>query len=157
MARVISDTVKAHLYALNTDEPFLVLLEVDEPTLAEPIRLVANSLAITHDGDVYLPMWFEVGLPEDDGESLGETTLVIDNIDRAVGDAVRSVSGRPTALMSLVSETDWDEVLAGPFDLEIEQVEISQTTATATAIAPEGLFNWYPFQVRTQTTEPGIY
>jgi len=159
VARTIAAATKAKLYAPETSEAFLLCVTIDEANLPEPIRLVYNTESITRTAGEFLPMYFSVQLPPDDGQSMGQSTLSIDNVDRQIVEAVKLVVGKPTFTIEAVVASDPNQVIYGPHVLEAEGADWDRNSVTARAVTGRGMRNAYPNTAhrRTQAVDPGIY
>lgn len=116
---------KRAAFAQNTGEAPIILLQIDHPTLATPIRVCHNTEAITHDGDSYLPFPFLIDLPADRDDELPRVTLTIDNVDRSIIPAFRAITSPPTVTMKVVLATSPDDVEAGPFEFSMREINYS--------------------------------
>lgn len=123
MSRSVSTTARAAMYAAQTSEVFLELLEIDHADLSDPIRVVNNTEAIVHGGNTYLPFPFRVDLPDDVEGVISTAKLTIDNTDRQVVTAVRTVSTAPTVTLKIALASSSDIVEAGPFEFRLRNVE----------------------------------
>ena len=77
------NAIKA-LLVQDTDEVFLALAEITHESLQEPLRFVANTQNITHNGATYQAVAFSFTPPTCTGESSTPAKLTIDNIDREI-------------------------------------------------------------------------
>lgn len=107
--REFSVTATAALVAEETDEVFLDLLIIDHADLAAPIRLVRNMENITHLGQTYIGMPFDIELP-DEGERPGEARVSVDNVSREITNAIRSITSPPTVVYRLIVASDPDVI-----------------------------------------------
>ncbi len=86
---------------------WLPFIEISHPTLTTPIRAVSDVIDYQWGGATWTayPFGFR-RISDDDG--MPETQLVIQNIDRRIGAAIRSLSGRVGVSMWLLSSADFD-------------------------------------------------
>lgn len=105
--------------AAETDELFLVLLTIGQGLLDPPIRVVNDALALTSRGAAFIAFPFEIALPADDPETVRRVTLRIDNVDRAIVAALRSLAAPPRVTIEVVRRAEPDIVEAGPFDMQL--------------------------------------
>jgi len=112
MSRSISADFYTAIYAQETDKILLTLIEITHPDLAAPLRLVNNTEAIVSDGETYYPYWFSVMFPEEDNGRIKEVRLVMDNTDRQLVIALRSITSPATinVRFALASSPDVVEV-----------------------------------------------
>lgn len=94
MSRSLSAAARAALYAQETAGLFPVLLEISHPDLAETIRVVDNSVDLVYLGNTYKAYPFRFDPPDETADNKAGAKLTIDNIDRSIVLAVRSISSR---------------------------------------------------------------
>ncbi|NNG04359.1 MAG: DUF1833 family protein [Inquilinus sp.] len=116
----VSATYKQAAYAAETGEAPIVLLTIDHADLAAPIRVTSDAVDTASRGDTYVAFPFRVSLP-DDTEEAARARLEIDNVDRRIVEAVRSISSPPSVRLEVVLAGTPDLVEAGPFDFELEE------------------------------------
>ncbi len=157
MSRNVSATARQAMYAPGTSEVFLMLLQVDHEDLAQPIRVVDNTEAVTHGGNVYLPYPFELLLP-DDSEQIKEVRLTIDNTDRMLMTAIRTIDqDKPTVTFKVILASSPDTVEAGPFECVLSSVTYSLKTITASLIYEDRLQVKVPALEFTAKDFPGLF
>ena len=61
--RTLSSAAQAAVFAAQTGEAFLVLLELNHADLATPIRVTSDAVATVSNGDTYTPFPFFISLP----------------------------------------------------------------------------------------------
>jgi hypothetical protein len=83
--------------------------------------------------------------------------LSIDNVDRTIVEAVRTVSSPPTASLSVVLASDPDTVEAGPFELTIREVQYDALVVTATMAVEDILNEPFPGDLFTPQNFPGLF
>lgn len=157
MSRNLSSNALASMYAQETSEVWLVLLEIDEAGLSEPIRVVNNNENVTHNGNVYEGFPFELPMPDEVENQVTSVTLTIDNVDRRIVQAVRSLSSPPTVTMSVVMASSPDTIEAGPFEMTLKD-------ATYTALTVVGRLGFedfedepFPGETFTPQNHPGLF
>lgn len=124
MPRSLSTTALAALYAQETGEALLVLLELSHPTLATPIRAVNNHAAVTSNGDEYLAYPFEATLAGEEEDKAPAARIRIDNVDRSIVRAIREITGEPlTAKLSVILASSPDAIEVGPLAFKIRTVD----------------------------------
>ncbi len=150
-------TLEAEVYKQETGEAFLVLLTISHDDLAQPIRVVNNQENITSNGNLFVAFPFEIELPGSGGNSLPEVTLRIDNVDRQIVQAIRSISGAPTVTLEVIMASTPDVIEAGPYEFTLRN-------ATYDALAVEGRLQFkdilnepYPADSFTPSGFPGLF
>jgi hypothetical protein len=100
----------ADVFAEASGDVWLPFLQIDHPALSEPIRVVSDVLSYTWGGATWLPYPFALArLTDEDAQP--ETRLIVQNIDRRLGSALRVLSGRASVSMWLLSSSDFDLTL----------------------------------------------
>lgn len=138
--RSLSATARAAINAQETDQVFLVLLTISHSDLAQPIRVVRDHNNITSRGDQYLAYPFDVTLPDDREDTITTVSLTIDNVDRSIATAIRTIAGAPDVTLEVVRADDPDEVEAGPFDFKLRDVTYNALTVSG-ELAFEDILN----------------
>lgn len=110
--RTLSPSALQSAFAQETGEVWLVLCTITHPELASPLRFVNDMQSLTSRGNVYLAFPFEVEFPEEDADSPGEARIVLDNIDRSIVKAIRSMFGPPEVTLEVVLASSPDTVEA---------------------------------------------
>jgi len=122
MPRTVSLPAMQGALAQETDEVYLVLLEVDHSTFPSPLRFVNNDADITSGGNVYTAFPFDAQLPDDTEEKEPLATLRITNVSRELIDEIRSIQSPPSMTISVVLESSPNTIEWGPLDLETRGV-----------------------------------
>lgn len=98
----------------STGEVWMPLLTITHPSLQQPLYLANNNENIVSRGATFLGCPFQVNLPKEDGDQPGTATVSIDNVDRRIVDAVRTLPiGQPLSInieIILASSPDYVEV-----------------------------------------------
>jgi hypothetical protein len=170
---VTSSTFKSALFAQQTDEAILVLLEINHEDLSAPIRVVNNPEDIVLGGEVYdddglvtdgigtvtdgtgvtySAFGFEVNLPDNDGR----TEITICNVDRQIVETIRSVDTPPSVRMSVVLADTPDVVEAGPYDFELSDVTYNALIVRGTLAFDYLQDEPYPGDRFTPAQYPGL-
>ena len=151
--------MKAALTAQETDQIPLVLLAINHSDLAAPIRVVNNGANITSNGVLFVAFPFEVTLPDDEESTLATVTLTIDNVDRTIVTAVRSMSNDELATceMDVILAATPNTVEAGPFNFSIKQISYDASKVTAEMAFEDILNEIYPKDDFNPNDYPGMY
>jgi hypothetical protein len=158
MPRSLSSRARRAIFAPQTGEVFVVLLELTHPGLAAPIRVCSNGEAVNHGGNDYLAFPFRATLLSEPEDSVPVAQIEIDNVDRRIVEAIRSVSGEPiTATMKVVLASTPEFVEAGPFTLKLRDVSYDALTVAGT-LSPDDTFTAaFPAPLMSPTTLPGLF
>lgn len=140
----------------QTEEVWLLILKITHPALAEPIRVVNNTENITSNGELYLAAAFKMDLP-DDTEGVPSVDIEIDNVDRAITDAVRAISSPPSVVLSVILASTPDVIEAGPFDMTLASVDYNALKVTGTLIYEDILNEPFPGESFNPAKYPGLF
>lgn len=157
MARSVSNTLTAAVNAQETGEVFLVLLTLDHADLAAPIRVVDNNEDIVSGGDTYVAFPFELTLPSDVEGRVPSARLVVDNVDRQIVQAVRSVSSAVDVTIEVILASDPDTIEAGPFTAKLRNIDYDAAQVSGDLVFEEVLSQPYPGQSFNPATTPGLF
>lgn len=130
--RSLTPELLSAIHAQETDEVILPLVTLNEASLAAPIRIVPNYTPITHQGNDYLPLAFEVTLPDEEAEGVPVVQWTADNVDQRLVAALRQVSGVVSATIVWVLASDPDTVQFGPLDVEMRAAQYNTRTISGT-------------------------
>lgn len=100
--RTLSQNALNSAFAQQTDEVWLVLLTIEHPSLATPLRFVNNMESVTSRGNLYVAFPFEIEFPEQDPDTAGEARITIDNIDRQIVQTIRSIASPPQVTLEVI-------------------------------------------------------
>jgi hypothetical protein len=82
MPRVYSSEFKSTLAEVSAPEAPLVLLQIDHPELAQPVRVVNDTEDLTSNGNLYVAIPFRCTLPDDFENQLPKARLSVDNVGK---------------------------------------------------------------------------
>ncbi len=115
MSRTLSSTALAALFAQETGECLLYLIEFDHADWGAPVRVVNNNEDVVSGGDTYSAYPVKMTLPsEDAGRPQVQTKLVIGNVDRQVVSLFRALSTMPTCAVSIALGSTPSTIEYGP-------------------------------------------
>lgn len=120
MSRVDAAAQRVVLEAEQSPHALLAFLTITHPGLDEPIRVVSDVMDYQVDGLLWSGRPFGHQLLTD-GEGTARTQLVIQNVDRRIGAALRRATERAKLRLEIRSSGDFDlsvdprvEVVANP-------------------------------------------
>ena len=157
MSRSISATAKAAAFAQQTDQVYIVLLTIDQEDLDAPIRLANNYTDIVSGGETYTGFPFAIELPTDQDEQIPAARLTIDNVDRAIVNAVRTMTTGAVVTVSVVLAASPNTVEIGPFVMTLRNVSWNATTVSGTLQSEDLLNEPFPGEFMTPNTFPGLF
>lgn len=122
MSRVLSNALRAQLNAQDSNDPLLTLVTITHPDMVEPIRLVNNTEDITSNGHLYSAFSFTCGLPNDDGESIKQVQLNVDNTSLEFISTIRSITTPMSVNIDFILVSIPDIIQFSLEDLEVRSV-----------------------------------
>lgn len=122
MPRTLSATAIAALNAQETGEVWLVLLTISNPGITT-IRVVNNTENIVSRGNTFQAFPFEIELPGQDPDTPASARLRIDNVDKQIVEAIRSISTPPNITIEVILASQPDTVEIAFSDLTLRSVE----------------------------------
>lgn len=153
-----SDEFKINVNKLNADEAVLVLLEIQHPFIAEPIRLVSDSVKIISNTNTFLPMGFDLKRQDDVQGELPKLTLKIPNVGRALVRWIDSSNGGMNATMNfMLARRTSPNVIEESLILGIEKVSINTDTVTFSLIVQNNLIKRSMKYIFDTKRTPGLF
>lgn len=122
MSRTLSSAALASMHAEQTDEVWLVLLTISNPGMTT-IRVVNNTEDIVSRGNTYIGFPFEIELPGQDPDSPSSARLRIDNVDKRIVEAVRTITTPPEVTIEVILASQPDTVEIAYSNLSMRAVE----------------------------------
>lgn len=157
MSRLLSGSAQQALYAAETEEAFLILLTIAHDDLAEPLRVTSDAVATTSRGDVFVPYPFALTLPDDLDDRAARARIVIDNIDRQIVLAVRSLTSSPTILIEIVRAAAPDTVEAQFVDFRLTDVSYDAYRVEGVLTIEDFTAEPYPAAIFSPSQFPGLF
>lgn len=160
MARDVSSTMDAAIAQQQTEEAFLILIELDHADLDDPLRFVNNSEGddITSNGDVYTAYPFRTNIfPEDSNSRVPQVTLTIDNVARELVETIRNICSPISIDISVILESAPNTVEVGPLSYTIKAVNYNAFQIVAQLSHEEFLNLRFPAGKFTQSNFPALY
>jgi hypothetical protein len=157
MSRILSTAARQAMFAAETEQVFLLLLTIAHADLAETIRVAHNSQDVVSRGETYLAYPFRIELPADRDDQVAQVQLSIDNVDRQIVQAVRSLSGSPSVTLEVVLASSPDLLEAGPFEFSLLDAGYDALTVTGTLGYEDVLNEPYPGDSFTPNLFPGMF
>ena len=108
--RNVSAILQRAMYAQDTKEVVLLLLTIAHANLVTPIRVVNNLEEIVSQGYTWAAFPFEITLPIESDDQIPVMTIRIDNVDRQIVTAIRSLQGAPDITLDVVVASQPDIV-----------------------------------------------
>ena len=169
MSRTVSQAARRAMYDQNTDEVFVILIEISrENDPANPIRAALDSenldSRVTVSGtDTYSTAvtfaggFFGIDLPEESGETSSTVRISIDNVDREIVVAIREATEPPDVRMWVVLKSTPHVVEAGPYYFVLESAEYDAQSVVGELTFEEVTNRKYPKHEFTPYLVPGLF
>ena len=153
----LSAEARGMMFAEETGDGLLVLLTIDHAELAVPIRVVNNQVDVTSRGDLFTAFPFELTLPTNEPDRPPQAQLVIDNVSREIGQAIRTVTSSPTVLIEAVRINDFDALeLAFPA-MNLRNVRFDVAKVTGDLMSEDLQLEPYPAYTFSPAHFPGLF
>lgn len=151
----LSSGLLAQLYCQNSNDPFLTLIELSHDTFPEPYRFVNNSVPIVSRGNTFQPFPVKITLPADDGESIREVALELDNISLELIAAFRSLTGKQQVgvKLEMILASMPDDVQMSLEELKIKTIQYNRTSI----VCKLGLDDFLGTALTSESYTPSIY
>lgn len=131
MANQLSPELLAEIFGQSSDDPFLMLVEVNHPTFSAPVRLVNNTQDIVSRGETYISFPMEVTLPVDDGESAREVSIQFDNVSLELMDELRTITSPADVVVEMVLASNPDDVQISLEELKMGSIDYNKQRVRA--------------------------
>jgi len=160
MPRPLSDALKTALYAQQTGEVLLAICAISHPSIVNgPLRVVNDLQDFVSNGLTYTAFPFQVTLPADGEDGRTSLRLVLDNIDRTVVQAIRSIppSSTPTVQVDLVLASQPDVVEISFPNLTLRSVDYDVFVVEGDLELDEDDREPFPYASFTPQLFPGLF
>jgi hypothetical protein len=133
MPRTVPLTLRNSLFAQQTSDVAVVLIEATHSLLDSPIRVSSDPTEVlsnepryygtVHDGNNYMFVWMSVMVPGEEEDSSPSTQIVLEDVEHQVGDLLRSFQTPATITLTLVSASAPDFIIQQWVDLKTVQAQ----------------------------------
>lgn len=156
MANNLSPELLAQIFYQQSDDPFLTLVTLSHANFS-PVRLVNNSENIISRGETFLAFPFKIRLPMDDGESVREVKLEIDNVSLELIDEIRTATTPVDVKIEMILASIPDEVQIALEELKIQSVSYNSSKITARLFMDSFLSTSMNAETYTPTNYPALF
>jgi len=157
MSRPLSNPAKQGVFAQETEQVFLPLVTITHPDLAEPIRVVRNTEDIVSRGQEFVALGFDLTLPDDSEDSVPAMKLEIDNVDRRIVEAIRTITSPAQVTTEVVLASQPDTVEAAFEGYTLRDTEYDALRVTGTLALEDVLNEPFPSGTFTPNLFPGMF
>lgn len=159
--RTLSSDALVAMFAQETDKVLLARIEISHAAIVGgPLRFVNNLTNIIAGANTYTAFPFQITLPdEDDQGGVPKVKLLIDNVDRQIVQAIRSLppSPAPTVKVELFLAHQPTVVEVSYADLILRQVPYNVFTVEGELLLDEDDLEPYPQYSFTPAHFPGLF
>lgn len=158
--RSLSPAAVLQALAINSDDVFLHLVEINHSSLAQPFRFVADNVDVEADSIVYSAVQFELALLDERPDEFPRPTAILDNTDLSIITALRQMlpqQGLPTVTHTVVLRSQPTVVEYGPVEYKIRDVSGDADTISASMVLAAIEFEQWPLHTINPTNSPGAY
>ena len=164
----VSNTFKQAAFAQETDEVFVVLVTLDSDELAEPIRVCSDPFekleelgediyGMISNGETFIFLPFDIQLPRDDKTGTVSAKMSIENTDRRIIEAARSVTKPVNVNIQCVLASDPDAI-----ELEFNHFQLSNIKYDVMTVDGDLTLNYwglepFPSNRFTPSNFPGLF
>lgn len=157
MSRSLSQLARQALFAPETGEAFLVLLTISHPGLEQPIRITSDAVDTQSRGLGFIAFPFDIVIPDDTEGASPRARVTIDNIDRTIVAAVRSMNAPATVLIEIVRAADADTVEAAFPDFRLINVSYDARTVSGDLAIEDFTAEPWPASRFSPAGFPGLF
>lgn len=155
--RTLSSAAQGAVFAAQTGQAFILYIKIDHADLPAPIRVNSDAVVYVRDGENWHPFPFAVAMPPERDDRLAGVQLIIDNIDRSIVNAVRSVSSAPTITLEVAMGSSPETLEAGPFVYTLKNAKWDAHTVEGDLAFEDILNEAFPGGSFTPQTHQGLF
>lgn len=157
MSRSVSAIFREAAYAQETNQVFLLTIEISHPKLTDSIRVVVNTQNVVSGGKTYVGYPVDVELPTDVQDSPPQAKLTIDNISTEITRAIRSIRSKPKVVIQIILADTPDVVECTFPDFEMQGVSYDSMTVSGTLMVEDFTTEPFPMLSFTPGFFPGLF
>lgn len=166
MSRNVSNAFKAAAFAQQTGEAWILLVTINSPNLAQPIRVasdpyevlpIAGVRGVVSRGDEYIYLPFSISLPAQDDTGIARAKISIDNVGRDVVLAVRQSQSKISIAIEVVLASALDTVEMSLSDFTLDGISYDALTIEGEISVEYYDLEPYPARRFTPSDFPGIF
>lgn len=158
MARNFTDNLKANLIRTSVNESPIVLLEITNPLITNPIRIVRDHKDVVSNGNTYTACMFDVSLPEEKDKEMPSASISIDNVSRTLTRFFEQLQGGPDTSVRFIQilRSDPDTI---EYDITLDLVNVIVTPYRVSGkLSYDNLANKQSVtRVYNKYTSPGLF
>jgi hypothetical protein len=157
--RTLSANAFRELFAQESGDTFLTCLTLSHASFSSPIMVVYNNQPVVRTAGTFTPCLFQINLPEEVEGQVPEIHLTIDNVDRAITDAIRTITGsRVKVTLEVVLGSNPNDIQFGPADFFLMSADYNADTVSgALSLDDDVLNSTFPATQYTPSSSPGLF
>ena len=152
---MVSATFTSAIMGQETSEAFIVLIKIDHPSLSAPIRVSSDGVDTPSNGETFIAFPFELELPISDPDQPPRARITIDNVDRSIVTAIRSISSEATVDIDVVLASDPDTLEISYSGFKLTNVDYDALTVSGDLGFEDFFSEPYPSRVFSPADFPG--
>lgn len=169
MSRTITPAIRSDLQAQSSPHALLGFLTITHRNLIEPIRVVSDPLNYVIGGVEFIGCPFEFQLLTDEDQP-PMTQVRVQNVDRRIGEAIRTVTDRAQVMLEARSTADFNlaviprvelpggsSVIYGFRHFDLIDVTVTPLEVTGTVMLRDYSQEPWPGKRATQSRCPGLF
>lgn len=158
MPRVLSERARRSLFSQETADVWVALLTISHPSIST-IRVCTGGADVTSSGQLFSAFPFSITLAGSSEDTIPAARLRIDNVDRRIVEAVRSVAAMDpisVGLALVLAETP-NVIEVGWFDFALREVRYDSLAVEGTLRHEDIFSDPWPHEVVSPSRFPGIF
>ena len=155
--RSLSVLTRQALAAQESGEVLLYLIDLAHDTIPT-LYFVKNNELIVHQGNEYVPFPFDLTMPDDTADTISRINLSIDNVDRQIVAAIRSISTPPIITLRFVLASEPNTLLGKAIPCTLRSTVATAGTVTGELWPVKNIADEpYPQHMITPALFPGVF
>ena len=152
---MVSSTFTSAIMGQETSEAFIVLIKIDHASLSSPIRISSDGVDTISNGETFISFPFELELPISDPDQPPRAKLTIDNVDRSIVTAIRSISTEATVDIDIVLASAPDVLEVSFSGFKLVNVDYDALTVSGDLSFEDFFAEPFPSRVFSPADFPG--
>lgn len=157
MSREVSTDALSEMFDQETGEVYAILLTLDHADLDSPIRVTPIGEGITSNGNDFSFLPFDISLPDDPDNGQHRARLAMDNVDRQIVQAIRSLNSAPTITIQIVRYSDPDVIEAEWTDFKLTRASYDKFRVEGDLTIEEFTTEAFPALTFSPSLFPGLF
>ena len=153
----VTSVTRAGLYAQETQEIWIALIEITHPLLSQPIRVCSDAKNVYSNGKTFIAYPFELQLPSSTATEVPKASIKIDNVDQDIMFNLRSINTPPNISFSIVRAGNPNLIEVSYPNFILNSVQYDALTITGDISVEQYMTEPYPKDTYTPGRFPGLY